>query len=189
MERLPMPNLPLKDHELTENRLVRNDTHEAGSASLLFEFAFTVEAPLAKVAEFHRDVQNLRRLTPPPLRIQFHRIEPLSEGSLSEFTLWFGVIPVRWLARHDNVDALHGFRDTQVEGVMRRWEHTHLFTSESESASRVSERIVYAHNSGFRGLFTRLLFNRFALKMNFMYRRAMTRRVLRAAQFGSNTHL
>ena len=55
-----------------------------------FEHCFEVNAPLEAVAEFHRDARALRRLTPPPMWAQFHRVEPLGEGSKAEFTLWLG---------------------------------------------------------------------------------------------------
>lgn len=81
-----------------------------------FQYAFAVRAALAAVAEFHHDARALQRLTPPPLFVQLHRVEPLAEGSLASFTLWFGPLPVRWMAVHSGVDFLHGFTDTQHSG-------------------------------------------------------------------------
>lgn len=173
-----MPNFSLNESEPVDNRDARNDTHERISAIRTFRYSFTVRASLQKVAGFHQDTNALRCLTPPPLWIQFHSIEPLTEGSVSDFTLWFAFIPLRWVARHDNVDALHGFRDTQIEGPLARWEHLHTFTEEEGGVSRISEYIVYEHAAGLRGLFTRLLFNPLGLSANFFYRSFMTRRLL-----------
>ena len=78
----------------------------------VFDYAFTVRAPLARVAEFHRDTRALQRLSPPPMFVQLHRLEPLAEGSVAEFTLWLGPLPLRWRAVHSNVDPLGGFTDT-----------------------------------------------------------------------------
>lgn len=173
-----MPDFPLKEYKSPDNRDVRNDKHERNPARHTFQFTFTVRASITEVAQFHGDTNTLRRLTPPPIWVQFHSVEPISEGSLSDFTLWFAVIPLRWKARHDKIDALHGFRDTQVEGPMLRWEHTHSFTEESTTVTRISEHIVYEHAKGVQGLFTRLLFNSLGLKMNFLYRCVITRRLL-----------
>ncbi len=63
-----------------------------------FDYQFTVPAPLAAVAAFHHDARILPRLTPPPMRVQLHRVDPLGEGALADFTLWFGPLPVRWVA-------------------------------------------------------------------------------------------
>lgn len=79
-----------------------------------FDFYFRVSAPIDRVAEFHRDARALPRLTPPPIFIQLHHVEPLAEGSRVDMTMWFGPLPVRWVAVHDQVEALSGFRDTAV---------------------------------------------------------------------------
>lgn len=140
--------------------------------------AFTVRAPLASVAAFHRDTAVLPRLTPPPVRVQLGRIEPLADGSVSEFTLWFGPFPVRWRAVHSDVDPQHGFTDTQQSGPMRVWRHTHRFEAQGPSATRVTEHLAYAHRAGVRGLVSRVVFNRPALRLLFLYRAFAMRRAL-----------
>ena len=145
------------------------------------EHAFTVRAPLASVAAFHRDTAVLPRLTPPPVRVQLGRVEPLAEGSVSEFTLWFGPVPMRWRAVHTDVDPLHGFTDTQASGPMRYWRHAHRFEAQGLSATRVTEHIAYAHHPGARGLASRMLFNRVALRLMLAYRAFVMRRALEGA--------
>lgn len=54
-----------------------------------FDFTITIRASLAAVADFHHDARALKRLTPPPIFVQLHRVEPLAEGSIVDFTLWF----------------------------------------------------------------------------------------------------
>lgn len=143
-----------------------------------FEFTFTVRAPLRAVAEFHRDTRALKRLTPPPVLVQIRKVEPMAEDSISEFTLWFGPLPVRWTARHSGVDPARGFTDTQARGPMKHWAHTHRFTEESSSVTRITEHIEYEHFPGVRGLLSRLLFTPFGLWITFCYRCFATRRIL-----------
>jgi len=145
---------------------------------LTFDYTFTVRAPLGTVAEFHRDTRALKRLTPPPIFTQLHKVDPLGEGSVSEFTLWFGPLPVRWTAAHSNVDSQRGFTDTQTRGPLKRWRHTHRFTAESAGLTRIREHVEYEHYAGRRGLLSRLLFARPALWMLFLYRQWATRRAL-----------
>ena len=92
----------------------------------IFDYTFTVRAPLAAVAEFRHDTRALKRLTPRLILMQMHRVDPFGEGSVSEFTMWFGPIPVRWTAVHSNVDPERSFTDTQARGPLKRWQHTHL---------------------------------------------------------------
>lgn len=144
----------------------------------VFEYTFTVRAPLAAVAQFHRDTRALKRLSPPPLFVQLQRVEPLAEGSVAEFTLWFGPFPLRWQAVHSNVDALHGFTDIQTRGPLQRWRHTHRFEALDEAATRVVEYIEYEHADGWLGALTRLLFSPLGLRFLFAYRSWVTRRSL-----------
>ena len=146
----------------------------------LFEFSFTVNAPLKAVADFHSDTAALKTLTPPPMIVQIHEIEPMGEGSVSRFTLWFGPLPIRWKAIHSNVSQ-NGFTDTQAEGPARKWAHTHTFTPINDRQTQISEHIVYEHGSGFWGFLTRFLFAKPNLFVMFTYRKWITRWSLRGA--------
>lgn len=139
-----------------------------------FDYSFTVHAPLAAVAAFHQDTRVLRKLTPPPIFAQIHSFEPLGEGSLAEFTLWFGPLPLRWLAIHSDVGP-HGFTDTQQQGPLAQWQHTHRFTEVSATKTLVHEHIDYSYKSGWRGLLSRLLFAPPGLALLFTARKWLTR--------------
>ena len=144
----------------------------------VFDFRFTVPASLEAVRAFHHDTSALKRLTPPPTFVQLHEIEPLAEGSVSRFTLWFGPLPLRWKAVHRNVSE-RGFTDVQESGPAARWEHTHTFTPLGEQLTEVSEHIEYEHKSGPWGFVTRLLFAVPNLYAMFTYRKMVTRWHLR----------
>jgi ligand-binding SRPBCC domain-containing protein len=144
----------------------------------IFDYTFTVAAPLTAVSAFHHDTRVLKRLTPPPLIIQVHKFEPMAEGSIGQFTLWAGPIPLHWTAVHSDVSP-HGFTDTQKQGPLKFWQHTHHFTAVSTTTTRIHEHIEYTYPSGLRGLFTRLLFNNLGLTFLFTARKWITRRALK----------
>ena len=144
----------------------------------IFDYSFTVAAPLEAVRDFHRDTTALRRLTPPPTIVQIHSVEPLAEGSVSRFTLWVGPLPLRWKAVHRNVSD-RGFTDVQAEGPARRWEHTHTFVPLGPDLTEIREHIEYEHKPGVWGVVTRLLFSWPNLRFMFAYRAWATRRGLR----------
>jgi len=144
----------------------------------VFDYSFTVAAPLAAVRDFHRDTTALKVLTPPPTIVQLHSIEPMAEGSVSIFTLWVGPLPLRWTAVHRNVTD-RGFTDIQAEGPARKWEHTHSFVPLSDTVTEIREHIEYEHKPGLEGLLTRLLFSWPNLMFMFSYRKWATRRALR----------
>lgn len=144
----------------------------------VFDYSFQVRAPLAAVQAFHAGTSALRHLTPPPLIVQLHSIQPLDEGSESKFTLWLGPFPIHWTAVHRDVTP-NGFTDVQAEGPARMWEHTHTFTEVDESVTQIDEHIEFEHANGLIGLFTRLMFARANLWLLFTYRQWATQRALR----------
>ena len=139
-----------------------------------FDFTFTVDASLTAVSQFHKDTRILKKLSPPPIFVQIHRYEPLADGSEAEFTLWMGPLPLRWLAIHSNVSA-NGFTDTQAQGPLKAWQHTHRFTAVSPHTTQLHEHIEYTHHSGLRGVLSRLLFNPAGLYGLFTARKLLTR--------------
>ncbi len=143
-----------------------------------FSSRFEVRAPLEAVARFHADPRALTRLTPPPTLMRVHRMDPLGEGSVSEFTMWIGPIPIRWRAVHSGVKRLKGFTDTAERGPMARWIHRHAYRALTPDRTEVSDQIWYQHPAGWRGLLTRLLFSKLPLRMLFRYRAWATRRAL-----------
>jgi ligand-binding SRPBCC domain-containing protein len=144
----------------------------------VFTNEFTVKAPLEAVVKFHRDTRALKKLSPPPMVVQLHRVDPMAEGSVSEFTMWLGPIPIRWHAIHSQVGPT-GFIDTQKQGPLAFWQHTHHFQTLEDGQTRVQDRVEYQHHPGIQGLFTRVLFSKVGLIALFTYRKWATRRALK----------
>jgi ligand-binding SRPBCC domain-containing protein len=102
-----------------------------------FQHRFRVDAPLADVAEFHSNSASMAAITPPPIIVQVHQAPVvLQDGDEMDFTLWLGPLPLRWLARIEDVTA-RGFVDRQVRGPMQRWEHRHSFVPSDDGATEV----------------------------------------------------
>ena len=143
-----------------------------------FEMTSTLPGTLDAVLRFHQDARALARLTPPPIVMQLHRDDrrSLTEGDI-EFSLWFGPIPIRWLARHEPGPTPHSFADSQVKGPLAYWRHEHIFC-EAGGGVRLTDRIILAHRNGLPGLLTRLLFDGLPLRILFAYRHWRTRRAL-----------
>lgn len=149
----------------------------ATSKTHVFERRSVFRTTLQQMEAFHRDPAALRKLTPPPIIVQVHsdRRVSLTEGEL-DFTLWFGFLPVRWVARHEAAGA-RGFADLQVRGPMEYWRHEHLF-EEEDGGVALTDRVTLAHKPGFAGLLTRLMFDGLPLRFLFFYRHLRTRRAV-----------
>ena len=145
----------------------------------VFDFEFTVDAPFEAVSDFHSDASALKKLT--PTYAQIHSMDPLGEGSVTKFTVWAGPIPVRWTAEHSNISE-HGFTDTQTEGPMQRWVHTHRYHPIDDGTTKVTEHIEYEFGTSLKDrAICYLMFNPAALRGLFTYRKFRTRWELRSS--------
>ena len=139
-----------------------------------------IDTTLEAILGFHNDRRALARLSPPPIVMQLHRDDrqSLTQGEI-EFTLWFGPLPIRWVARHEAGPAPCSFADVQVKGPLAYWRHEHIFT-EVSGGVELTDRITLAHRPGPVGLLTRFAFDGLPLRVLFAYRHWRTRRALAA---------
>jgi ligand-binding SRPBCC domain-containing protein len=128
-----------------------------------------------RMIDFHEKPEALGILTPPPMFVQLLRDDRASftDGEL-EFRLWFGPVPVRWVARHEPGPTPTSFADRMVEGPLAHWEHQHIF-AEVPGGVELRDRIAIAHRPGLPGLLTRLIFDGLPLRALFIYRHLRTR--------------
>ena len=142
-----------------------------------FEHRFTVRAPLAEVAEFHRHAAGLKALTPPMAFMRFDQLpDPIQQGAVLKFRMWLGPIRIRWESLFPEMTE-SGFVDTQGYGPFASWEHRHTFVPLSEGVTQVNDNIEAHLRShlwhGFVGLVMWL-----TLPGLFWYRSVQTRRIL-----------
>jgi ligand-binding SRPBCC domain-containing protein len=106
-----------------------------------FSRCFRVNAPLAAVAEFHSDAASLKAITPPPFVMRIHRAPArLQDGDVMDFTMWAGPIPMRWVARIEQVTP-EGFVDSQMRGPFQQWRHRHTFRSVDPCTTEVLDEV------------------------------------------------
>lgn len=142
-----------------------------------FECKTVISATMQQVIAFHDDPRVFGWLVPPPIRMRIHKDtrSSLTAGDI-DFTLWFLLLPVHWIARHEPGPTEHSFQDRMIEGPMRSWLHQHIFR-EVEGGVELADRVTYEHKSGLWGVFTRLAFSGLALRFLFFYRHWQTRRL------------
>jgi ligand-binding SRPBCC domain-containing protein len=106
-----------------------------------YRHAFRVRAPLADVAQFHASAESLRAITPPLIPITLHSApRQMADGDEMDFTMWMGPLPVRWVARVEDVSST-GFLDRQVQGPFSAWMHRHSFAVVDEATTEVIDEV------------------------------------------------
>jgi ligand-binding SRPBCC domain-containing protein len=115
---------------------------------LQFEFSSLIDAPLEVIWHFHEREDILQKLTPPWQPVKVVRREGgLQVGAETEFILSFGLIPIRWLARHVEFEEYKLFVDRQIKGPMQSWLHRHQFREEN-GKTRLIDSIEYELPTG-----------------------------------------
>ena len=108
--------------------------------------------PRSVVFAFFVDPQNLVRVNPPATRFRWLAPPPatLTTGSVLDFSIRLGGVPVRWRVLVRELDRPYRFVDAQLWGPFGRWEHRHRFVeaplTEGESGplgTWVEDRVTY----------------------------------------------
>lgn len=116
-------------------------------------------------------------ITPPPIIVRVHQAPAeLANGDDMRFTLWFGPVPIRWLARIEEITP-NGFVDRQISGPFAAWVHRHTFIAVGDGVTDVYDAIALAPKpDGFDGLVSRMM--ALSLPFLFAFRGWKTRRLL-----------
>lgn len=141
-----------------------------------YQRSILIDAPVEAVWAFHERPDVLEQLTPPWQPVKIKRREGgLEVGAESEFLIFLGPLPIRWLARHVAYEKYRLFTDEQVKGPLRHWTHQHHFIPEGDK-TRLTDAIAFSLPGG-------LLMNLLAgwivqaqLESLFRYRHEVTQR-------------
>lgn len=146
----------------------------------VFQHTSALTYPVEDVYNFHDSPEVIKTLVMPGTFAQILRDDRLNlrEGEL-EFRLWFGPIPLKWLARHEPGKNSTSFVDRMISGPLEQWVHEHRMEV-TLGGSRLTDRVTFKHYAGFKGIVSRLFFNALTLKILFIYRHWVTRKALNA---------
>lgn len=106
-----------------------------------YQHRFTVQAAIEGVVAFHHNSDNLKLLTPWPVKVRIHSAPTeLAPGSPMVFELGLGPFTIPWRAQFEDVSA-HAFTDIQTAGPYTSWSHRHVFRRIDEGRPEIEDRI------------------------------------------------
>lgn len=115
---------------------------------LQFKYSSLINAPVEVVWKFHQRPDILQLLTPPWQPVQVIRRDGgLEIGAITEFSLFLGPLPLRWLARHTEYQKYRLFTDEQISGPFDYWQHRHIFEPEG-SKTRLTDDVSFSMPGG-----------------------------------------
>jgi ligand-binding SRPBCC domain-containing protein len=132
-----------------------------------------VPTPLDETFKFFERPQNLPLITPPWLGLELVTAEPIvmAPGLTIDYRVRVLGWPTRWRSLIDEWDPPHLFRDVQVHGPYRRWDHRHWFRAQA-GGTLVEDVVVYELPVGPVGVLVNRVVVRRQLDAIFDYRRA-----------------
>ncbi|GIW47332.1 MAG: hypothetical protein KatS3mg078_1209 [Deltaproteobacteria bacterium] len=137
----------------------------------VFTYRTRIEAPLELVFRWHTRSGALERLMPPWERWEIlERPSCIKDGTRAVIKLKIGPFSRRWVVEHRDYREGIGFKDVQVSGPFKLWEHSHLFEPDGPSGCFIEDRIEYVLPFGWIGSIVGSSFVRNKLKVVFSYR-------------------
>lgn len=109
-----------------------------------FSFASSVPAPPRDVFTWHLRDGALRRLLPPWKTIEVVSDEGVVVGGKTALRIYQGPFATNWIAEHVDVQREQlSFKDRQIKGPFKSWDHTHRVAAEGVDASTLEDDIEY----------------------------------------------
>jgi uncharacterized protein len=134
-------------------------------------FRTPVKAPAAALFRWHEAPGALQRLQPPWAGVEIRQFEGIRDGNRTILRMGIGPLRTRWVAEHRDYTAGRQFRDVQISGPMKSWEHTHRMESTGDLESELIDEIDYRPPLGRLG---EVWLNR-EIARTFNYRHRITR--------------
>lgn len=141
-----------------------------------------VDRPLDDVFAFFARAENLGRITPPAMGFELRSTDlVMREGLEVEYRIrpLLG-IPTTWRSVIAEYDPPHTFRDVQLRGPYRRWDHRHTFVADGDR-TRIVDEVMYQLPLGPLGELAHRLVVRPQLAQIFRYRARAVRAVFTEA--------
>jgi uncharacterized protein len=149
--------------------------------SSIFIAQSTINAPAEEVFRWQAEPGALERLTPPWEPLEVEQAAPgVRDGDRGVLRVRVGPFRLRWEFEHCDYVEGRQFRDIQISGPFRLWDHTHRMTPEGPHSCLLEDRVEYELPMGILGKFFGDWFVRQKLKKLFRYRHRVTAEAMAA---------
>jgi uncharacterized protein (TIGR01777 family) len=140
-----------------------------------FSRSIRISRPASEVFAWHLRAGALERLMPPWERAEIVKHEGVRNGARVIVKTKVGAFWPEWEVEHCDVIEDKQFRDVQIRGPFKRWEHTHRIEAEGSAACVLTDEIRYELPGGALGELIVGGWVRRTLERLFAYRHEVTR--------------
>jgi ligand-binding SRPBCC domain-containing protein len=129
-----------------------------------------IDAPIDATFAFFSKPANLGVITPAAMQFSIPgEVPPMAAGTVIDYRVRVGPLPVRWRTRITKWEPGRGFVDLQENGPYRFWWHEHTFRPDGPRTV-MEDRVYYTPPFGLVGRMVNRLFIQSALRKIFQYR-------------------
>jgi ligand-binding SRPBCC domain-containing protein len=144
-----------------------------------FERTVDIKAPIQAVYDFHLDVKNLSKISPPNMTAELVKSEGLGLGRMLYLRITqFGFFKSRWVVRIDEYDPPYRLTDMVLKGPFPYFRHTRTFSQPHIEFTKLHDKLEYALPFGFIGRLANKLSVRKMIEQMFVYRHMTTKQLL-----------
>lgn len=142
-----------------------------------FEKSIILNCTLQEVFDFHLDVNNLKRITPPNMKvILLNEVIKVEQGTVLKIKSIKNFIPTYWEVEIKKIDSPNLLVDYAIKSPFKYWEHSHIFTKRGNQVE-LKDVVIYKLPFGKLGkLFD--FFIKKELNNMFEFRHQITKKIL-----------
>lgn len=142
-----------------------------------FEKSIILNCTLQEVFDFHLDVNNLKRITPPDMKvILLNEVIKVEQGTVLKIKSIKNFIPTYWEVEIKKIDSPNLLVDYAIKSPFKYWEHSHIFTKRGNQVE-LKDVVIYKLPFGKLGkLFD--FFIKKELNNMFEFRHQITKKIL-----------
>lgn len=142
-----------------------------------FEKSIILNCTLQEVFDFHLDVNNLKRITPPDMKvILLNEVIKVEQGTVLKIKSIKNFIPTYWEVEIKKIDSPNLLVDYAIKSPFKYWEHSHIFTKRGNQVE-LKDVVIYKLPFGKLGkLFD--FFIKKELEKMFEFRHQITKKIL-----------
>ncbi len=153
---------------------VHLDVHNMGEE--YFEKSIELPVPAESAFAWHESPGAFERLVPPWIKAEIvSQHGGLQDGGEVVIRMQRGLVPLKWVAMHQNYLLNKRFQDIQVKGPFKSWTHIHRFDAVTPEKSLLADSIAYQLPGGWLGAQIAGRMIRSDLEKTFRYRHDVTR--------------
>jgi ligand-binding SRPBCC domain-containing protein len=142
-------------------------------------FETAIDAPVDRLAEFHKSSEALKALTPPDREVEILTENPeVTEGSVHTMRIKQFGLPMVWKSKITHVEEGRSFVDEAIKSPFAHWKHTHEFLPLEKGQSLLRDTVEYQAPLGPLGAVAHKMFIDKQIEDLFEFRHRVTKEKL-----------